>query len=815
LSLGALNTGGRLAVFAREPDGTLGRSWQAAPNGTWLRWEQLGVKLRGAPAAIQNVDGRVELFGLGEDGKLGNMWQGHDPGGWWSEWSELGPRLRCDPVVTQNADGRLEVFAIGPDGLVGHMWQMEEEHAGWSSWSELGPTIRGVPSVFQNTDGRLEVFAIGPDGLLGHAWQQRDEGGWSAWEDLGPAIAGDPVVFQNGHTLLEVFAVGPDGRLGHMWQREHEQGGWADWETIGPETANELAVFQNTDGRLEVFAAGPDGLLGHIWQGPGVGGWADWAAMGPAIRGAPAVFQNANGRLELFACGPDGFLGHIWQTEPGMWSGWELLGPEIAEGGLAVCHAGERGLLSREPLTRAQRRATSNWPLLLRGTVTADICVIGAGPAGVTVSDELVRAGASVIMLESGGWEQNVIANELNRGIAEGPVIKGYRRYLMSGRNRQVQGAASMWGRGRCMPFRELDFEERGWIPHSGWPISKAELSPYEAMAAYRFGFAPFGPPVVQGPLARVPYRFPSDSQLFRQTFLELLARPRFRAELGVTALELHGNGERIESLRCGRIAGGELRVTAGRYVLAGGAIENARLLLLNEHALPASDGLIGRYFMEHPHVLAGTVGLPDGRPLRSFLGGERDLDVFTLADGVQAHERLGAASVELRPISEVAADGSVDVELYVRAEQVPDPESRVTLGDRLDRYRCRQPMLDWRVAEDDWHTVVRTAALVADAMREQYGASVRLAIDAEHPWPWEPGGPTDTHYATWGYHFMGTTRMADDPAEGVVDRNCLVHGMSNLYVTGGSVFPTGGYANPTFMIVAMAHRLAEHMTAG
>jgi choline dehydrogenase-like flavoprotein len=60
----------------------------------------------------------------------------------------------------------------------------------------------------------------------------------------------------------------------------------------------------------------------------------------------------------------------------------------------------------------------------------------------------------------------------------------------------------------------------------------------------------------------------------------------------------------------------------------------------------------------------------------------------------------------------------------------------------------------------------------------------------------------------------MGTTRMANDPAEGVVDRNCLVHGTSNLYIAGSSVFPTGGCANPTFEIVALAHRLADHLSA-
>jgi choline dehydrogenase-like flavoprotein len=75
------------------------------------------------------------------------------------------------------------------------------------------------------------------------------------------------------------------------------------------------------------------------------------------------------------------------------------------------------------------------------------------------------------------------------------------------------------------------------------------------------------------------------------------------------------------------------------------------------------------------------------------------------------------------------------------------------------------------------------------------------------------PAGPADSQDAAWGFHHMGTTRMAAEPSGGVVDVNCLVFGTTNLYVAGSSVFPTGGCANPTFMIVTLAHRLVDHLT--
>jgi choline dehydrogenase-like flavoprotein len=58
----------------------------------------------------------------------------------------------------------------------------------------------------------------------------------------------------------------------------------------------------------------------------------------------------------------------------------------------------------------------------------------------------------------------------------------------------------------------------------------------------------------------------------------------------------------------------------------------------------------------------------------------------------------------------------------------------------------------------------------------------------------------------------MGTTRMHDDPKQGVVDRNCRVHGIDNLFVAGSSVFPTGGAANPTLTLLALTLRLADHL---
>ena len=444
--------------------------------------------------------------------------------------------------------------------------------------------------------------------------------------------------------------------------------------------------------------------------------------------------------------------------------------------------------------------------------------MIGAGPAGITLSRQLIDAGATVLLLESGGWGENDAAQELNHGDAYGPIVKHHLRYLRHGRSRHVQGSAIWWERGWCMPFRALDYEARPWVEHSGWPLRAEDLAPYEERAAATLGFEPFGAPQSDGALVRLSYRFPDDPQVFRRMFLELLTRPGFQVELGATALALARKGDRVESVRAGRIAGGELQIRADKFVIAAGGIENARLLLLNASALGLPSPMVGRFFMEHPHVLAGRVQVPDTEYLRPYMVRGSQLDVLSLADAAQQEERLLNASVQLRPLPATdgaATEGARECDVYIRAEQAPNPDSRLALGEQTDRFGCPSPVLHWELLEHDWASVVRTAELVAFVLERQQAAQTTFLISADAPWPWAPVGPGESTYATWGNHHMGTTRMARDPAEGVVDPDCLVHGTTNLFAAGSSVFPTGGCANPTFQIVVLAHRLADRLMTG
>lgn len=444
--------------------------------------------------------------------------------------------------------------------------------------------------------------------------------------------------------------------------------------------------------------------------------------------------------------------------------------------------------------------------------------MIGAGPAGVTVSDGLVRAGATVILAESGSEDPEPSAQELSDGDADGPIVKDQKRYLKDGRWRVVGGSTSRWGPGWCMPFRELDYAARPWVAMSGWPLGQTEIEPYETLAATTFGFDSFAAPVEHGPLVRLTYRFPPEPQVMRSIFFGKLMRASgFRAELDATAVELEADDGRVTSVRFARRSGGTFRVVADRVVLAAGAIENARLLLMHEPALGPLPELTGRCFMEHPHVLAGMARLTDLEGLESCLQkGDGSLEVLALDDIALTDKRLFCASVQLRQfVSRRVRAGVTACELFVRAEQAPNPDSRVLLGDATDRFGSPRPMLEWRLLDRDWTSIFETATLVAAGLQWWNGAETRLWINEKKPWPWPAHGPNDWYpNPSWGNHHLGTTRMATGPADGVVDLDCRVFGTENLYAAGSSVFPTGSAANPTFMIVALAHRLAAHLVA-
>jgi choline dehydrogenase-like flavoprotein len=150
---------------------------------------------------------------------------------------------------------------------------------------------------------------------------------------------------------------------------------------------------------------------------------------------------------------------------------------------------------------------------------------------------------------------------------------------------------------------------------------------------------------------------------------------------------------------------------------------------------------------------------------------------------------------------------------LFHHIEQAPNPNSRVTLAptarDRLGQHRAR---LDWRLSAMEKRTIRRAQEIIGQEAGRAGLGRVQIGLEADGK-AWTPVVDQSSWTGPSGaFHHCGTTRMHINPKNGVVNENCRVHGMSNLFVAGSSVFPTIGYANPTLTIVALAVRLADHI---
>lgn len=492
--------------------------------------------------------------------------------------------------------------------------------------------------------------------------------------------------------------------------------------------------------------------------------------------------------------------------------------------------------------------------------INADVCVIGAGAAGITLALALAGTRLRVCVLESGGFE----LDQVTQSLCEGENVGLDYFALDTTRLRYFGGSTGHWG-GYCGPLTPIDLEERPWIRSSGWPITLDEMRPFyeRAHRICEIGSTDYRTESLERLLGAP--RLPLDPEYF-ETMVIRYSPPthfgeRYRAALeaadnvvvflhaNVLSLDVNERKDHVSRVRCATEDMKEFHVESRIYILAAGGIENPRILLLSNdvqaQGLGNGHDLVGRYFMDHPHRDAGLlvpedpsrdVALYDGYAWRRNPNVAAGAYV-TPSARLQREAKLLNGIIKFTPIYASINDGIkvyaeqlidkigrlirtnhvIDVDTYHNIfqrqqdvsrfelmcswEQSPYENSRVTLSHERDLFGQNRVRLDWRLNPADEGMMQRTLELFA---REVGKANVgRLNVDIRVG-DWGPGG----------HHHMGTTRMHADARHGVVDSDCRVHGLSNLYVAGSSVFPTSGAINPTLTIVALAERLADHLKA-
>jgi choline dehydrogenase-like flavoprotein len=493
----------------------------------------------------------------------------------------------------------------------------------------------------------------------------------------------------------------------------------------------------------------------------------------------------------------------------------------------------------------------------------ADICIVGAGPAGISIASELVGTGIRVCLLESGGFDVERRIQAQSRGESDGYSI----HLLHQSRVRAFGGtlrhprilAGGGWA---ARPLDAIDFEARAGIPHTGWPFGLERLTPYYERAERVCGLRSVeasvddsrrvAPPVRDSDVEMTVFRFSRAD--FRDAHVRLAASPNVRLLLHTRVVEttVDPTGRRVATVVAVRADNSRLVIRPRVVVFAAGGIENARLLLTGNggRGLGNEHDVVGRYFAERLSLPVGHVVLHGGEVAdaaafffrRGDVAGvvrvadavQRDKallncafslvpraaafttpavrSLFTLrkamirrpvVDGVGSHIRnvvTGLPDLVDYAVSGVARPPRVLI-LRAQGEQAPNRDSRVTLGSRTDDLGIPVARVTWRMAASDLQSIRTSVDVVGAALHANGFGLVENALD---------GGPASL--VEGNHHHLGSTRMHVDPREGVVDADCRVHSLVNLYVAGSSVFPTYGLSNPTLTIVALALRLADRL---
>ena len=505
-----------------------------------------------------------------------------------------------------------------------------------------------------------------------------------------------------------------------------------------------------------------------------------------------------------------------------------------------------------------------------------DLCIVGSGPAGISIARQFVDSGLKVCLVESG----DVVPKAENQDLADGEMASHPHHKLRTSRDRQFGGCSNSWA-GACAPMSASDFEPRPWAGLEGWPFAIQDLQPYyrRAQALFEIGPPNYDPDHWAGDGIAF---LDLDSSKLENRIWQLSPRLNFGKahhaafdaaanvtvllNATVTGLFATSSANLVKSIEVRSIDDKTITVKASAFVLACGAIDNARLLLLSQEQSP--DGLgnrydqVGRCFMQHPHVSAASL---------SFSGSKRWLKSYKdfNRDGIWLRARIGLSKAAqerhavLNPVASVInrfitdslthaqSIGYVALKhilldlrhrrvpanfwneirnvisdtrgiatgflrhlrdqngaLYVMSEQFPNPDSRVTLSADRDRFGLPKARVDWRLLPLDKLSIrYLVQELQEEFERLHLGEIVPDAwlTQDDHSWP---------HTLAGGHHHMGTTRMSKSPRDGVVDADARVHGIDNLYVAGSSIFPTVGSANPTLTLVATSLKLADHLKA-
>jgi choline dehydrogenase-like flavoprotein len=500
------------------------------------------------------------------------------------------------------------------------------------------------------------------------------------------------------------------------------------------------------------------------------------------------------------------------------------------------------------------------------------VCLIGGGIAGLILAMRLAKQGIQVHLLEAGGLD----FEERSQALYRTEMSYQEHRGSNEGRARTFGGSSTLWG-GQILPFTPDIFNPPDGSPSQKWPISAQDIAAYyeEVERILGVNSLPFTSdllstlrrktlPASEDILVRFSKWAPFKRRNLAKTVgIEAMAHPGvtvFTHANVASLMTIAGKRHRIESARVRNYNHREFSLTADHFVVCAGTVESSRLLLCSPD-IPNAHDQIGRYFHDHVAFIAAEFVSPGRERAIERLGpfyvdGTLHTCKFEASSGLRVREGLlatngyilidepaesGASAVRnlLRSIQRgqlkqgIGANvapmlfGAGDVarlflysrfagrravskratlRLTIDVEQAPDPQNRIRVSDQKeDALGIRTAIVDWRINEPERSTAARYSRII-----RKY-----LEYSQMNPSQWSQSDLEDIVPVMFDTnHAMGGLRMGTDALRSVVDRDLKVHGLDNLHVASCAVFPSGSSSNPTFTMMALTLRLADHLAA-
>lgn len=496
--------------------------------------------------------------------------------------------------------------------------------------------------------------------------------------------------------------------------------------------------------------------------------------------------------------------------------------------------------------------------------VCADVAVVGAGLAGLVMAKAILDRGLRVVLLESGSAKATEGDHPLNSVEQLAQVYEG----ASAGRTRGLGGTSTRWG-GAMLPYLDSDFEGHpcGW--HAGWGVGQSDLIDHLEPIERDFGVGQggYGEPTCEISLPSFVARKPkwpgfakrSTANIYRD---EIINHPNLQIWANATLTRIKLEGGRVSGVEAQSINGNRLTIDVAFVSLAAGAIETTRLLLLlnqqNRGEIFPKDGPLGKGF--HDHLSAPVARLESNRSeeitrvfgFRFVKGGMRNLR-FELAPKPRTEESLPAAFAHvaftrpeksgfeaLRRVYQSMQTGTRPVisdllviakdlpwflragwwrliehrvlppkrtafELHLVTEQRPYSGNRIALSDKqLDPFGFPLASIDWRVRDEDIAYFHQIARKIVEEWAKSPLANIATPILLSTE-------DIDRQLRSCGgiYHPAGTTRIAQSPGMGVVDKRLRVFGVSGLWAVATSCFPSIGGTSPSLALMQFARRAA------